>query len=178
MSAHGAIPLVKWIGGGLALLLLLGLCLSRWLAASSGLEEITIHTEPPGASVYVDGVYLGQAPLDRITLSEPGRRLRVLKKRYRSVERSLTPQDGFVSLVLELAPYDLKVETEPSGATIWLDGKAVGTSPANLKRVPGKGEHSLELRLDGFISKLINLDPLRLQREPIRLDVDPSADRK
>ena len=178
LPAHQVIPWVKWIGGGLAVLLLLGIGLDRWLALPSGLEEITIHTEPSGASVYVDGVFLGQAPLDRITLSEPGRHLRVLKKRYRTVDRSLTPQDGFVSLVLELAPYDLKVETEPSGAEIWLDGKPVGNSPANLMRVPGKGEHRLELRLNGFISKTIKLDPLRPLREPIRLDLEPSADLK
>ena len=178
LPAHHVIPLVKWIGGGLAVLLVLGIGLDRWLALPSGLEEITIHTEPSGASVYVDGVFLGQAPLDRITLSEPGRHLRVLKKRYRTVDRSLTPQDGFVSLVLELAPYDLKVETEPSGAEIWLDGKPVGNSPANLMRVPGKGEHSLELRLNGFVSKTIKLDPLHLQREPIRLDPETTEDPK
>jgi len=178
LSARHVLPLVKWIGGGLAVLLVLGIGLDLWLASPSGLEEITIHTEPAGASVYVDGVYLGQAPLNRITLSEPGQRLRVVKKRYRSVDRHLTPQDGFVSLVLELAPYDLIVETEPSGADIFLDGKPVGTSPANLKRVPGKGEHSLELRLSGFVSKTIKLDPLRSQREPIRLDPEATADPK
>ncbi len=177
-SVQRVIPWVKWIGGGLAVLLVLGIGLDLWLASPSGLEEITIHTEPPGASVYVDGVYLGQAPLDRITLSEPGRRLRVAKKRYRTVDRHLTPQDGFVSLVLELAPYDLKVETEPPGAEILLDGKVVGNSPASLKRVPGKGEHSLELRLDGFVSKTIKLDPLRPQREPIRLEPEPTAEFK
>ncbi len=172
------IPWVKWVGGGLAVLLALGIGLNLWLASPTGLEEITIHTEPAGASVYVDGVYLGQAPLDRITLSEPGRRLRVAKRHYRTVDRQLTPQDGFVSLVMELAPYDLKVETEPPGAEIWLDGKPMGNSPANLKRVPGKGEHNLELRMNGFISKTIKLDPLRLQREPIRLEPEPSADQR
>ena len=175
-SVRHVIPWVKWIGGGLAVLLALGIGLDLWLASPSGLEEITIHTEPPGASVYVDGVYLGQAPLDRITLSEPGRRLRVAKKHYRTVDRHLTPQDGFVSLVLELAPYDLKVETEPPGAEILLDGKPVGNSPANLKHIPGKGDHNLELRLDGFISKTIKLDPLRLKREPIRLEPGSAAD--
>jgi hypothetical protein len=176
VSARHVIPWVKWIGGGLAVLLVLGIGLDLWLAAPSGLEEITVHTEPPGASVYVDGVYLGQAPLDRITLSEPGRRLRVVKKRYRSIDRHLTSQDGFVSLVMEFAPYDLKVESEPAGAEIWLDGKHVGTSPAVLKRVPGKGEHSLELRLGGFVPKTVKLDPLRLPREPFQLELEPSSD--
>lgn len=171
-----AIPWMKWLGGGLAVLLALGIGLDHWLASPSGLEEITVHTEPSGASVYVDGVYLGQAPLERITLSEPGRRLRVVKKRYRSVERNLTPQDGFVSLVLEPAPYDLKVESEPPGAELLLDGKPVGISPAVLKRVPGKGDHSLELRLKGYISKTIPLNPLRPQREPIRLDPETPAE--
>ena len=175
LSANRILPWVKWVGGGLAVLVALGIGLDLWLASPSGLEEITVHTEPPGASVYVDGVYLGQAPLDRITLSEPGRRLRVVKKRYRSVDRHLTPQDGFVSLVLELAPYDLKVETEPPGAEIFLDGKSVGTSPTSLKRVPGKGEHQLELRLEGYVSKTIKLDPLRPQREPLRLDPETPA---
>lgn len=172
------LPLMKWIGGGLGVLLLLGLGLDRWLAASSGLEEITIHTEPPGASVYVDGAFLGQAPLDRITLSQPGRHLTVLKKHYRTVERSLSPEDGFVSLVLDLAPYDMKVETEPSGAEIWLDGKAMGNSPAHLKRVSGKGDHSLEVRMKGFISKTLSLDPLRLPQEPIRLDPETPRDQQ
>ncbi len=173
---RNVLPWVKLIGGGLAVLVLLGIGLDFWLASSSGLEEITVHTEPSGASVYVDGVYLGQAPLDRISLSEPGRRLSVVKKHYRSLERNLTPEDGFVSLVLELAPYNLKVETEPPGAEILLDGNSVGISPATLKRVPGKGEHSLELRLDGFVSKTIKLDPLRPQRAPIRLDPETPAD--
>jgi serine/threonine protein kinase len=176
LPVHHVIPWVKWIGGGLAVLLVLGFGLDRWLASSSGLEEITVHTEPPGASIYVNGIYLGQAPVDRISLSEPGHSLKVVKRHYRTVDRSLTPEDGFVSLLLELAPYGLKVETEPPGAEIRLDGKHVGTSPTYLKRVQGKGEHSLELRLEGFLPKVIKLDPLRPQREPIRLDPEPSAD--
>lgn len=178
LSARHVIPWVKWIGGGLAVLVVLGIGLDLWLASPNGLEEITIHTEPAGASVYVDGVYLGQAPLDRITLSEPGRRLRVVKKRYRTVERHLTPEDGFVSLVLELAPYDLKVETEPAGAEILLDGKSVGASPMLLKRVPGKGEHTLEVRMPGFVPRTIKLDALRPNREPVKLDPEGAPEAK
>ncbi len=174
-SARHVIPWVKWVGGGITVLLLLGIGLDRWLASPSGLEEITIHTEPPGASIYVDGSYLGQAPLDRITLSEPGRHLRVVKKHYRTVDRHLTPEDGFVSLLLELAPYDLKVETNPPNAELFLDGQSVGNSPATLKRVPGKGEHSLQLRLNGFVPRTIKLDPLRPLREPIQLDLEATA---
>lgn len=174
--ARQALPWLKWIGGALALLLALGFGLNRWFSSPSGLEEITVHTEPGGASVYVDGTYLGQSPLDRITLSEPGRRLRVVKRHYRSVDRHLTPQDGFVSLVLELAPYDLKVDTDPPGAEVRLDGKSMGASPINLKHVPGKGDHSLELRMPGFLPKTITLDPLRPQREPIHLDPEPPGE--
>jgi hypothetical protein len=172
------IPWLKVIGLSLAVLLPLGIGLDRWLAASSGLEEITVHTEPAGASVYVDGVYLGQAPLERISLSQPGRHLRVVKKHYRSVDRALAPEDGFVSLVLELAPYDLNVETEPAGAEILLDGKPVGISPALLKHIPGRREHTLKVQMKGFIPKTIVLDPLRLQREPIRLDPETSPEPK
>ena len=175
---HRVIPWLKAIGVSLAVLLLMGIGLDRWLAASSGLEEITVHTEPAGASVYVDGVYLGQAPLEHISLSQPGRHLRVVKKHYRSVDRSLAPEDGFVSLVLELAPYDLNVDTEPAGAEILLDGKSMGNSPALLKHVPGAGDHSLELRLNGFAAKTIKLDPLRSQGELIRLDPETPMDRQ
>ncbi len=165
---------LAWIGGGLALLVLASLGLNGWLASRSGLEELTVHTDPTGASVYVDGQYLGQSPLDRVTLPAAGRRLRVLKKHYRSVERSLTPEDGFISLVMELAPYNLKVETDPSGAEILLDGHPAGVSPTVLKRVPGKGEHILQLHVQGFTTKLIKLDPLRPPRGPITLDPESS----
>ena len=160
-------------------MLALALGFRWWLAFPGGLDEITIHTDPAGASVYVDGLYLGQAPLDNITLSEPGRRLMVMKKHYKPIERSLTPEDAFVSVVMELAPYDLKVETDPPGADILLDGKPSGSSPALLRRVPGRGVHTLELRMDGFATKQIKLNPLRplgpLQLEPEQSPGPPAS---
>lgn len=45
------------------------------------------------------------------------------------------------------------VSTEPAGATVWVDGRAVGTAPVELPAVP-PGEHYLAATLDGHATRV------------------------
>lgn len=46
--------------------------------------------------------------------------------------------------------YDLRVESDPEGAEVWLDGEIVGASPVDLPSLR-KGEHLLRVTKDGFL---------------------------
>jgi serine/threonine-protein kinase len=61
------------------------------------------------------------------------------------------------------------VQSEPSGATLVLDGAIVGTTPAMFPK-PQSGARTLELRLDGYQREtlLINADTQSVLRIPLR----------
>lgn len=81
------LPWLRLLGGAAAVLLLTFFGLQHWLASRTGLTEISVQTLPRGASVYVDGHFLGRTPLERAPLPPKARQIRVEKARHAPVER-------------------------------------------------------------------------------------------
>ena len=134
-----------WILGGALAALAIGW--AAW-ALTGRTRVLAIYSNPSGARVLLDGVELGHTPLPEVVIHGHPRNLRVEKPDYLPVEHKLASDEERLDLKLDLAPYAVKVATDPSGARILLDGQDAGTTPAEIQ-VPGEGRHVLELRADG-----------------------------
>lgn len=134
--------------------------------------NLTLTSQPEGASVRVDGAYRGKTPLS-LEL-EPGREhgLRVEKLGHAAAERRVRLEPGaseemHVQLEAELARVTLAVI--PSDAEILLNGEPVDTRELEL---PAARSHELEVRKDGFLTQKRQIQLLagHDQKLEIRLD--------
>lgn len=143
--------------------------LAETLEARQGLLRIT--TAPAGATVLVDGRELGTTPLDGAPVLVGEHSVELRLDRYQPATRKVVVAEGAsVALAVTLAtsPGSLEVATTPGGASVLLDGKAMGTTPLSLAAV-AVGSHTLRLERAGH-------DPVerQLEVEPggeVRLDV-------
>jgi hypothetical protein len=130
--------------------------------------SLLIRSTPAGAHVTIDGRQAGQTPLAIRELAPGTHAVRVSREGFVAQERRvvLSPTAPAQSLEIELlretdrgadrdgsvratagrftAP--LLVESRPSGASVFLDGKAVGTTPLMIPDVPA-GTHVVRLEL-------------------------------
>jgi hypothetical protein len=130
--------------------------------------RITVRTTPAGARVTIDGRAVGQAPLTVPNLARGTHTVRVTRDGYASVERRvvITPNQPTSTLTLNLtrtgAPpsrpasaepaaqltADVLFESRPTGATVFMDGKRIGTTPMSLPSVR-TGSHAFRFELAG-----------------------------
>ena len=128
--------------------------------------RITVRTTPPGARVTIDGRDVGKAPLTIPNLGRGAHTVRVMRDGYTAVERrvTITPNEPTSTLTLNLVPRssapapapapeaatprtaDVFFESRPTGATVFLDGKRVGTTPMALPAVR-VGSHAVRFEL-------------------------------
>ncbi|HSD90560.1 MAG TPA: PEGA domain-containing protein [Kofleriaceae bacterium] len=115
-------------------------------------STITIETQPPGATVEVDGKPLGTTPVSITTLPPGSSQNVVLKKNgYRDQTTSLTvPGPGKeLSVVLPLQVSDdlarVRIESEPPGAQVVQNGQLLAgvTTPAEVLVEAGKPQRFL-----------------------------------
>lgn len=101
--------------------------------------QTEIHSDPPGATVWIDGnpvgttPFTGQIPAEQL-VSMP---IRLVKEGYEPIEitAALPPprQPWSWRGALNLAPVEISVETDPPGASLLVDGRPVGTSPLSVR---------------------------------------------
>jgi hypothetical protein len=120
--------------------------------------------------VLIDGKEVGTTPATVRGLSRGGHLVRITRDGYIAEERRifLTERQPAQSLTVGLdrprpagartAPSpatsiiftgDLSIESRPSGAAVYLDGKMVGTTPLQIRQADA-GEHVVRLELDGY----------------------------
>lgn len=136
------------------------------LESSSGMEGgfIAIDSVPPGASVYLDGVYQGttqSGDLLDLTGIPPGDHVLKLTLggyadytvdvHVRSAETTrvravLAPREGAGNTSV------LQVTSDPSGAFVTIDGTLRGITPLSVCDLPG-GAHEVNLSLPGYIDR-------------------------
>jgi eukaryotic-like serine/threonine-protein kinase len=145
-------------------------------ATESG--RLLIRSTPDGASVSVDGRDYGKTPATVRDLARGPHQVRVTRDGYAAQERrvvisaSRPSQSVNVAMVPTPAPRTprsaaaasappagtpatgratgvLAVDSRPTGARVFLDGKPIGTTPLMAPSVP-PGEHTIRLELDGY----------------------------
>ncbi|MDA0349255.1 MAG: PEGA domain-containing protein [Verrucomicrobia bacterium] len=65
----------------------------------------------------------------------------------------------------------LFIDTTPAGATVWINGNHEGTSPVTVDQLQF-GAFSIELKLDGYISKLLDVTVESTDSQIVKTDLD------
>jgi hypothetical protein len=94
--------------------------------------ELELRSDPPGAKVYVDGKEKGETPSVLSNVRLGGHVIRIAKEGYGPYEENVKVAEGErkkVTASLKKTTGALLVNTDPPGATIFIDGKPVGVSP-------------------------------------------------
>ncbi len=136
--------------------------------------QVTIRSEPSGALVYINDEQLGVTPYsDR--LDQGLHRLRLIQNLYWEVADTLQVEAGDDQEKLyALRPRfgSVIVESEPSGASVLVDGEVWGKTPLQLDEVRS-GAYSVQVSMDPYGSEVRNLDVEDGQQ--VRLSVDLTA---
>ena len=116
--------------------------------------KISFATRPEGARVLVDGEMLGTTPLDALPVAAGEHELKVLAERYLAHRDTIevTGMEVAQTFAVDLQPAwaNVAISSVPVGATIYVDGEAVGQTPALLEIL--QGEHQVELQLPRYRS--------------------------
>lgn len=114
--------------------------------------EIGIASTPPGAVLVVDGQVRGPTPLT-IELLQGARQLVFELAGYKphDFQLQVVAGESLALPLVELEPLDgrLVLDSEPSGATVTLDGRYLGKTPLTAA-VPSGREHELSLTRAGY----------------------------
>lgn len=116
-------------------------------------SSLTILSVPDSAFVIIDGKLRGKTPvtLERI---DPGKHTIVLKRRgyfSKKVTISLPPGNQHTLNFDLIAPANLVITSNPDSAKVSLNGKAVGQTPYNNKRLKA-GEYNITIEKEGYLS--------------------------
>lgn len=124
----------------------------------------------PGAVVMLDGVEVGETPLEALEVSAGAHSLRLEAARFRAVQQDLEIQGMAISQDIELtmtpAWAEVTVSSTPPGAEILLDGELLASTPATVEIL--EGPHDLTLSLAGHKSWTQRLE-IRAN-EPVTLE--------
>jgi len=123
--------------------------------AAAARADITVKSEPPGADVWLDGAFMGQAPVEQ---QVPAGDVAVMLRRsgYESVTDTVTlveDESRSVSYALVEMTGQLRIESTPPGAAIRVDGAATGRmTPATIEGLSVNSAHQIVLQLTGYNS--------------------------
>lgn len=101
------------------------------------ISEIFINTNPKGAKVIINGKEMGVTPLTLKDIN-PGRYIITFKAiGYEEITKSIEVKEGLNAFNFEMIQLNhaLIVESEPTGAKIYLDDVFKGTTPIEIKNL-------------------------------------------
>ncbi len=125
--------------------------------------RVTFATDPPGASIEIDGKSAGTATGGTLVVPdlEIGRAYPIVARLdgHEPKQTVIEPHgDDRVTLALaELAP-KVELDTLPTGASVELDGKPAGTTPLALTTLPARKTVELVVRKPGYHDATVKLD--------------------
>ncbi len=128
------------------------------LSPADGQLELT--SNPADAVVSVDGKYRGRTPLTLGLLPDRDHQIGLTKPGYDPVMQVLSvaadsQQELDINLVAQLG--EVGINSEPTGAAIWVDGERQGNTPTRLMLMAIS--HQLEIGYPGFASQSVEITP-------------------
>ena len=147
------------------LALVIAVAWPRLMSSGPKKTSVSIHTQPPGATIEIDGKNAGTAGADGTLVVrdlEVGRAYPVVARAdgYEPKRDVVQPRDGAndVTIVLVAQAATVNLDSTPSGANVEIDGTTVGTTPLTLKNLePGKSI-TITFKKAGFQEVLAKLD--------------------
>ena len=114
--------------------------------------SLLVQSSPAGAAIHLDGVEVGQTPLD-IPQIETGEHNLVLRKPdYTESSQKIvvrSREQRRIQAELSILPGSVRIVSEPKGATVIMGGKTLGDTPlTQYDLAPGK--YIMELRFPGY----------------------------
>ena len=101
--------------------------------------DMMFITEPPEATISVDGILKGKTPLTTQVL-ETGSAITIEKAGYNKFEEMIFARANSISqhetIFLELADGELSIVSSPSGASVTIDNKSVSYTHLTLPTTP------------------------------------------
>jgi hypothetical protein len=113
--------------------------------------SLVVTSTPLGAAVALDGVAKGVTPLTVAGLKPRNYVLVVSRKGYAAISRTVDLSDATQStqdFSLIQAFGKLSIMSNPTGAQVFMDGKAYGVTPLKIDSFP-VGDYALTLKLEG-----------------------------
>jgi hypothetical protein len=119
---------------------------------SQGYGTLFITSNPTGAEVYIDDTLHGITPISLELVPIGNHQLTIKMPGYEDYESNITVLSGennpiFASLVIKTATID--IETNPSGATLFIDGLYRGATPRIISGIT-HGFHEYRITLNGY----------------------------
>jgi serine/threonine-protein kinase len=153
-------PRSRWMAPSFALaaVLALGAAWALLRPAAPGPVEapmggLRVETQPAGASVWLDGVEVGQAPLTLAKVPPGSHTVRVALPGFAPAQLGFEVVEDArtapLKFALDAVSGTLRVRSEPNGASVRLDGKPSGTTPLEGLLV-SPGLHEVRLEREGF----------------------------
>ncbi len=129
--------------------------LNIWRTAPDSTGSLRIESEPPGADVMLDTVYVGPAPLEQHGLREGTYRVRIIAPSLdawpAAVWRdTVTLRGGEILTVRPALMPPLLVDSRPQGAFVSVGDTVLGTTPLRLVRAGTPA--TVHLSKEGFDS--------------------------
>ncbi len=119
-------------------------------------SKLTVNSQPSGANIYLDGSFKGTTPLSINNMQSGSHTLKLTMQGYQDSEQNVYLSSGenktvnvFLSPVIVPIFSKLTVNSQPSGANIYLDGSFKGTTPMTIGNLK-PGTYNLKLTLDGY----------------------------
>ena len=116
-------------------------------------RELHVASEPPGATIWLDGAFAGSAPTT-VSGLHPGQHLVVMTKhgfeRWRELVSVKARRSAVHAMLRPALQSSLAITTIPPGATVLLDGTARGSTPLTIDHIE-PGDHRLRLVKRGFV---------------------------
>jgi hypothetical protein len=117
----------------------------------TGYGPLSISSNPPGANVYLDGVYKGETPRNISKVVVGNHTIKLTKSDYFDVIRNVSVSVGETQTLHENLTWSgsLSISSKPSGASVYLDGDYKGKTPLDISKVV-VGTHSIKLTKSSY----------------------------
>ena len=118
------------------------------------LRRIRIVSEPEGARLFLNGEPVGSTPTELAAVQTGEHEVRLTLPGHAMVQETLTvkPDDEVQSFAFRLRALagNLRIETDPPGASVSLDGQDRGKTPVAVTGL-AIGQHQVTLNMEGYL---------------------------
>jgi len=115
--------------------------------------SISVNSNPQGARVYLDNAYKGDTPLNIRNVATGRHSIRIMLSGYEEWSRDITVSSQVerisVDLKTQRAYGSISINSDPSGADIYLNDEYKGLTPLNLQNISA-GKYTVKIFLPGY----------------------------